>query len=69
MGHLPCKYVKDVRLILKRIINTGSQEDVHLALDHGVGVRMPDSLGLHGTSGLGVGVRPLCILQNVPNLE
>ena len=41
-----------------------SQGDVSLALDHRVVVRMHDALGLHGylgvhgASGLGVGVRP-----------
>ena len=58
MGHLPCKYVEDVRLIIKRKIHTGSsQADMCLALDHGVGVRVHNALGVHGTSDLMVGVR------------
>ena len=49
------------------------QEDVRLAMDHGVRVRVRDALdvlcalGVHSTSGLGVG--PFCKLQNVPFLE
>ena len=34
-----------------KMLISSSQEDVRLALDHGVGVKMPDALGL------GVGVR------------
>ena len=41
-----------------------SQEDVCLALDYGVLVKMLDALGVQGASGLGVGVRPFCKLHS-----
>ena len=52
-----------------RIEISSSQEDVRLALDHGVGVRPHDAWAVHGALDLGVGVRPFCKLQNVPYWE
>ena len=48
-----------------------SKKDVRLALDYGVVVGMHDdlelhgALGVHGASGLCVGMTPFCKLQNV----